>query len=183
MKRALMIGAACLAAAVAAAGAGRFQPLHVRTGLWQVTETTTINGGAMALPPDMEARLAQMPPEQRAKLEAAMKERFGGAPHTNTFKSCVTEKDLEKQPWDNGSDCKWTVINSTGTEMEARGTDCQLGKEQGMSSEIHLKIHVIDPGHAKATFDGKATGNGHTFTLSGTHEARWIQATCPADVQ
>lgn len=63
--------------------------------------------------------------------------------------------------------------------MEARGTECQLGKEQGMSSEIHIKIHVVDSGHSKATFDGKTIGNGHTFTLSGTNEAEWIGATCP----
>jgi len=182
MKRVLIIGAACLSAAVAAAGA-KPQPLHVKTGLWQVTQTTTINGGAGALPPDMQARMAQVPPEERARLEAAMKERFGGAPHTTTFNSCVTEKDLENQPWSSGSKCNWTVITSTGTDMEARGTSCELGKEEGMSSEIHIKIHVIDPGYAKATFDGKATGNGQTFTLSGTHTAKWIGVTCPAGVQ
>lgn len=175
----LMVAAACLMTAVAAPGAGQNQPLQVKTGLWQVTQTTTINGGVAALPPDMQARLAQMTPEQRARIEAAMKDQLGGAPHTTTFKSCVTQKDLDKQPWSSGTECKWTVITSTGTDMEARGTACELGKEEGMSSEIHIKIHVVDPGDARATFDGKATGNGHTLTLSGTHTAKWIGATCP----
>jgi Protein of unknown function (DUF3617) len=181
--KSLIIATACLMTAVAASGAGDNQPLRVKTGLWQVTETTTINGGVAALPPDMQARLAQMPPEERARLEAAMQARFGGVPHTTTFKSCVTEKDLKSEPWNSGSDCKWTVLTSTATDMEARGTECRLGENEGMSSEIHIKIHVVDSGHAKATFDGKATGSGHTFTLSGTHEAKWVAATCPADVQ
>ncbi len=181
--KSLIIAAACLMTAVAASGAGANQPLQVKTGLWEVTQTTTINGGVASLPPDMQAQLAQMPPQERARLEAAMQARLGGVPHTITFKSCVTEKDLNEQPWNDGSKCKWTVITSTSTDMEARGTSCELGKDEGMSSEIHIKIHVVNPGYAKGTFDGKATGNGHTLTLNGTHEAKWIAATCPADTQ
>jgi hypothetical protein len=181
--KSLIVAAACVMLAVAASGAGENQPLRVKTGLWQVTQTTTINGGVVALPPDLQARLAQLPPEERARLEGVMQERLGGVPHTTTFKSCVTEKDLSDEPWKSGSECKWTVNTSTGTDMEARGTSCELGRDEGMSSDIHIKIHVVDPGYAKATFDGKATGNGHTLTLSGTHEAKWVAATCPSDVQ
>ena len=181
--KSLFIAAACLMTAAAVPGSGQNQPLQVKAGLWQVTQTTTINGGVAALPPEMQARLAQMPPEQRARVEAMMQSRLGGVPHTTTFKSCVTEKDLNNEPWNDGSECKWTVLTSTGTDMEARGTACQLGRDEGMSSEIHIKIHVVDPEDAKATFDGKATGNGHTFTLTGTHEAKWIGATCPAGTQ
>jgi hypothetical protein len=178
---ALTLAAACFTVTAAAQTlAGTKQPLHVKTGLWQVTQTSSIGGG---IPPEMEARLAQMPPEQRARVEAMMQNRFGGAPQTTTFKSCVTEKDLNSEPWQNGTQCKWTVLHSDGTDMEARGTECNLGKEQGMSSEIHIKIHVVDSGNVNATFDGSATQNGHTFTLSGTHTAKWLGATCPADVE
>lgn len=178
---ALIVGAACSTAVVAAQSpAGSHQPLHVKTGLWQVTQTSSIGGG---VPPEMQARLAQMPPEQRARVEAMMQSRFGGAPQTTTFKSCVTEKDLNNEPWQNGTKCKWRVVSSNGTDMEARGTECDLGKEQGMDSEIDIKIHVVDANEVKATFNGSATQNGHKFTLSGTHTAKWLGATCPADVQ
>lgn len=110
MKSSLIISATCLMAAVAAAGTEKFQPVHVKTGLWRVTRTTTINGG---LPPDMQAKLVHMPPEERARLEAAMKKRLGGVPDSTNFKSCVTEKDLKNQPWEDRSGCKWTVITST----------------------------------------------------------------------
>jgi len=67
--------------------------------------------------------------------------------------------------------------------MEARGTECNLGKEQGMSSEIHIKIYVVNSEAVNATFDGSAAQNGHTFTLNGTHTAKWLAPTCPADAQ
>lgn len=175
-----LAAAAALLTIAAAAQTEAHQPLHVKTGLWQVTQTTSIGGG---VPPEMQARLAQMPPEQRARVEAMMQSRFGGAPETRTFKSCVTEKDLNNEPWQNGTKCKWSVVSSNGTDMEARGTECDMGKEQGMSSEIDIKIHVVDANDVRATFNGSATQNGHTFTLSGTHTAKWLGATCPADVQ
>jgi len=178
---ALTAAAACFAAAAAAqTAAGNPQPLHVKTGLWQVTQTTSMGGG---IPPDMQARLNQMPPDQRARVEAMMRSRFGGAPQTTSFKSCVTEKDLQSEPWKSGTECKWTVLHSDGTNMEARGTECNLGKEQGMSSEIHIKIHVVNSEAVNATFDGSAAQNGHTFTLNGTHTAKWLAPTCPADAQ
>lgn len=177
----LTLAAAWLTVTVAAqAPAGKQQPLHIKTGLWQVTQTTSLGGG---IPPEMQSRLAQMTPEQRARVEGMMQNRFGGAPQTATFKSCVTEKDLNNEPWQSGTDCKWTVLNSNGSDMEARGTECNLGKEQGMSSEIDIKIHVVDSENVKATFNGSAKGNGHTFTLSGTHTAKWLGSTCPAGVQ
>ena len=178
---ALSVAAACFTAAAAAqTSAGNHQPLHVKTGLWQVTQTTSMGGG---IPPDVQARLDQMPPDRRARVEAMMRDRFGGTPNTSTFKSCVTEKDLDSEPWQNGTDCKWTVLHSDGTDMEARGTECNLGKEQGMSAEIHIKIHVVDSGAVNATFDGSATQNGHAISLTGTHTAKWLAPTCPADVQ
>lgn len=55
------------------------EPLNVKTGLWQVTEISTTSG-VPPLPAGMQARLDKMTPEQRAKLEAAMKGRSGGTP-------------------------------------------------------------------------------------------------------
>ena len=42
------------------------------------------------IPPDV---LAKMPPEQRARVEAAMK----GGPSTDVRKECITKEKLEKQ--------------------------------------------------------------------------------------
>jgi hypothetical protein len=63
------------------------EPLNVKTGLWQVTEISTTSG-LPPIPASMQARLDKMTPEQRAKLEAAMKGRVGGTPQTINYKTC-----------------------------------------------------------------------------------------------
>lgn len=182
MKKTLIVISLGLWAAVAVSAAGTVQPLQVKPGLWQVTLNNQI-AGMPAIPADMQARLAAMPPEQRAKIEAMMQKEFGGAPQGRTFKSCLTEKDLNnREPWGSGTKCTWTVLTSTSTDLEARGTSCDMGKNQGMTSEIHVKIHVIDSEHVKATYDGSMTGNGHTTTLNGSYASHWVGPTCPADM-
>jgi hypothetical protein len=45
---------------------------------------------------------------------------------TIRYKSCVKAKDLNTNPWADGSGekCAWTVLNSTGSDMEVRGFLC-----------------------------------------------------------
>ena len=46
----------------------KYEPLNVKTGLWEVT-TTVSTSGQMPIPPDL---LAKLTPEQRAKFEQQM---------------------------------------------------------------------------------------------------------------
>jgi hypothetical protein len=179
MRKMILFGAVLLWAAILLA-AGTFQPLNVKTGLWQVTGTSTA-GGLTAIPPDMQARMAQMPPEQRAKMEAMIKSRFGGTPQTTTYKKCVTAKDLNTNPWVNGPDekCTWTVLTSTGSEMEVRGSACEAGKDQGMKTDLNIKLHVVDSENVRASLQGTSTGNGQTVNINGTFTGKWIGASCP----
>jgi hypothetical protein len=181
MKKTLIVFSVVLLAGAAVQAAGGLEPLHVKLGLWQSTVNNQLGGG---LPPDMQARLAAMPPEQRARIEAMMQKQFNGMPQSNTFKSCLTKEDLNKSaPWGSGTKCNWTVITSTSSDLEVKGTGCDAGKNQGMDSEFHIKIHVVDSEHVKATFDGTMTGNGHTMTMNGNYTSEWVGATCPADKQ
>src|SRR5882724_1490051 len=66
--RTLIIGLVCLSSAAVWAG-GKFQPLDVKTGLWETTTTNT-HSGEMPLPAELLDRLT---PEQRARMEARMK--------------------------------------------------------------------------------------------------------------
>src|SRR5450759_6027344 len=66
--------------------------LNLKPGLWEMTwsgQTT----GAPPIPADV---LAQMPPERRAKFEAAMAANANrtSAPHAN--KQCITENSLQR---------------------------------------------------------------------------------------
>ena len=182
MRKATLFGVICLWASVLLGG--NFQPLNVKTGLWQVTSTHTVKG-LPPITPEMQARMAQMTPEQRARIEEMMKARSGGTPQTTSYKKCVTTKDLNTNPWANGPDekCTWSVQSSTGVDMEVQGSSCAAGRNQGMKTDINVKLHVIDPENVSASLQGTSTGNGHTVNFNGTYTGKWIGASCPAETK
>jgi len=142
--------------AIAAAVAATFHPLNVKTGLWQLTVTTTWTG----LPPPLNAQMANT--------------------RTHSYQTCVRPRDLSTNPWSEGSgqNCKWTVVRSTDTDMEVRGTSCDIGNEYGMSSEIHGRIHVLDSENGTGSFDITMTGNGQTVTGHAAYTGKWVGASC-----
>lgn len=143
-----------------AATSGNVPPLDVKTGLWQITKTTTWTG----LPP---------------RYASAMK---NGLPVK--YNSCVKAKDLSTNPWTNGAEekCVWTVLNSTGTDLEVKGSSCNFGKEYGMTAEVHGKLHVVDPEDGTGSFQITLTGNGQTMNGNSLYSGKWVAATCPAAV-
>jgi hypothetical protein len=179
MRKVILSASICLLAGVILSAAGKVQPLNVKTGLWQVTMTTTMSG-LPPIPPEMQARLEQMPPEQRAKMEEMIKSRFGGAPHNSSYKKCVTKEELENNAFNKPDEkCNWTVVNSTGSDMEVKGTSCAAGKSEGMQTDVDLKLHVVDSENVQATMQFTATGNGHTMNGNGTYTGKWLGASCP----
>jgi hypothetical protein len=169
MRMALLAGVICLSAS--AALTAQLQPLNVKTGSWQITAVSSMN---IAIPPELQARLNQLPPEQRAQLQS----RFGGAPHTSTYNSCITAADLARVPFQRPTDrCTWTTLTSTGSDMQVRGT-CQETDNNGTTNvNANLSIHVIDSENATGSMQMSATGNAKmsgTNTLTG----KWVGATC-----
>ncbi len=155
MRKTLLASAVCLFASAAVAGSGQFQPLNVKTGLWQVTETYSATG----LPAGMPA-----------------------AAHTFTYKNCVTNKDLAANPFsDPNQNCTWKVLNSTGSDMEVKGTSCSLDREQGIKANVHLKLHVVDPEHVNGSGDWTADGNGLSMSGNATGSGKWISANCSGE--
>ncbi|HEY1242524.1 MAG TPA: hypothetical protein VGF16_18310, partial [Bryobacteraceae bacterium] len=73
-------------------GADDFKPMDVKTGLWESTMTNQMSG---QMPIPAEA-LAKLTPEQRARIEQAMKARASQGPKTSTNRSCVTKEQLNK---------------------------------------------------------------------------------------
>lgn len=169
MRRMIVLGVFCISATVLLAQtqndkaretvppkiAAAFIPLNVNTGLWQMTQTVSWTG----LSPQMAAMMKQMSP-------------------TMTYKSCVKPKDLIVNPWANPHDkCAWTVLNSTGSDMELRGT-CTL--ENGGTMDVHGKIHAVDSEHGTGSMDIATTAMGQAMHGHATYTGKWIGATCPA---
>jgi Protein of unknown function (DUF3617) len=90
--------------------------IPLKTGLWESNMTSTMTG--MQIPPDMEARLAQMPPEQQERIRNMM----GGAPHTTVTHSCATKEEFDKwndsfgQDKEKDAQCSHTNVTQTSQE-------------------------------------------------------------------
>jgi len=100
--------------------------------------------------------------------------------NTSTYKSCVKKEDLSKYPFtDPKANCTWTVVSSTGSQMEANGT-CT---PRGMGNvEFKINLVAVDSENVRGT--GQLNMNGPAGTMSGTYSgsAKWIAAACPADL-
>ena len=165
MRNLALFAAVLLCAAVLLAAGSDFQPMKVKTGLWQVNEISNVSG----LPPEMERMMGMT----------------SGKPRTINFQSCVTEKDLTSNPWANGQDekCTWTLVNSSASDMEVKGTSCDAGKEQGMKTDVDLKVHALDAENVRGTTDGTSVGNGMNVQLHNTFTGKWVSASCPAGMK
>ncbi|HKB84143.1 MAG TPA: DUF3617 family protein [Burkholderiales bacterium] len=93
---------------------------NAKTGAWQMSMNTLIVGNP--LPPEA---LASMPPEKRAKVEQAMKER-AARPVTVTRKLCVTQENLDQDriiraDRDDGK-CTRKVVSKSATRLAIEQT-------------------------------------------------------------
>lgn len=167
MKR--IVIAAILLSSVAW-GQSKFQPLNVRTGLWQSTINTT-TAGQMPFPSEM---LAKLTPEQRAKFEARLKEHSAPKTRTVTNQDCETQEKLAEQPFGSQKECKVTMVKSTSTAAEMK-MSCQQGD---MTTNGHMNIDVLSPENVKGSSQMTATGGGHTYTVNSTFTAKWLTSSC-----
>ena len=179
MRNTALLAAVLFSAAVLLADG--VQPLNVKTGLWETTMNMTISG-LPPVPADMQSKLDQLPPDQRARVEAMLKSRYGGVPQTSTYKSCIKKEDLNKYPFsDPQRKCTYTVATSTGSKMDVSGT-CPPAND-GMKVDFKLHLEALDSEHVKGTGQMVITGSGGN-TMNGNYNGsgKWLGATCPADI-
>ena len=153
-------------AAVALTPLSHAEGFNVRTGAWEVTTASTVSG--MPVPKDA---LARMPPEQRAKIEAAMAARAGKT-SASTSTTCVTKEDLERGQLTKSGDARCTrkVIAQTASRYEMEET-C-AGPEP---SKTHAKFEAQSAERYTAVLDRLQGERGRVrVELTG----RWIGAAC-----
>jgi hypothetical protein len=147
-------------------------PLNVKTGQWEAT-TTTETSGQLPVPQEM---LDKMTPEQRAKMEAAMKARGMQGPQTAVNKHCVRKEDLSKAfgQGDQNKSCKQTLVASTATKQEVH-LDCENagGKQTGT-----FRLEALDSGSVKGSMQMTASSGGRAMNVNSTFSAKWLGPTC-----
>lgn len=130
------------------------QPLNAKTGLWQVSQTATYD---------------QLPPQYAARMKND---------RVTHYSRCVRAKDLSSNPWaEPEAKCAWTVLKSTSTDMEVRGTSCDFGN--GMTGETHGTIHLSDAQDGTGSFEFTVSGNGLSMKGHASYSGKWSGSSCP----
>ncbi|HXY58098.1 MAG TPA: DUF3617 domain-containing protein [Methylocystis sp.] len=153
-------------------------PLNLSTGEWEYTVTMRMAGmpqlGSMTIP---EEQLAKLPPQQRAKMEAALKQAAdvtAGKPTVS--RNCVKKEDLTRlNPMgETASSCKLALIDSSSAKLVFT-TTCDA---PGNKTKTEITIEALSSTESRfhATTTGAMNGKPMNMTIDGA--GRWLAAQC-----
>lgn len=153
-------------------------PLNVKLGLWETTVTSTMS----RLPTIPDSALAQMPPEQRVRIQQMIEERNG---KPTTTKSCLTKEKLQNtNPFQKAPQgCTYTVVSSSGSKMEVK-MECV---RNGMTMTSNVSVTASDSENVKGTVrmnttDSDTSSGSHSMKMDSSFTSKWIGSSC-GDVQ
>jgi hypothetical protein len=152
----------------------KLQPLDVKVGLWEVTETSTTSG-QLPVPAGL---LEKSTPEQRARIEERMNARSSQPKKPVTYKTCLTQEQIDKG-YSFAEDpklCTSTIAYSTRSKEEVR-LECM---RNGMKLNGKAQLEAIDSEHVKAQRQFVGTGGDHMMNSASTFSAKWLGPSCGA---
>jgi hypothetical protein len=171
LLQAAVAGLACTAAVTALLHAAELVHPNIKPGLWEITTNPKLSG-EMPIPDD---QLAKMTPEQRARLEAAMK---ANSDKPRIYKECMTpEKIARGFAMDHGADeasCKRNVVASSANELTLHDV-CDTPRRKTVT-DVHFEIK------SGTRMTGKInvvlTSSGKTMTVDSSVQGKWLDGSC-----
>jgi len=127
--------------------------LKVDPGLWEVTSQAKV-GGDMQIP---DEAMANMTPEQRARLQQAVQGMIANAQQQHVFRQCMT-----------------TIVRNTAAELVVRN-ECA---GESNSHTVTAQFKALDRHHVNGTTDVVGSLNGKSMSMHGTMDAKWLSADC-----
>ncbi len=176
----LVIAAAALALPIAAQKLPQRKP-----GLWEIKLSVNDPAEAQRLA-DLQARMAQMPPEQRARMEQALSRHGvgtdGKSSSSGIMRVCLTPQeaaDEARNGWKmdeqsgRPANCKTESFTSSATEFRKH----DVCTENGNVATIDAHAYEVSPVAFKMdTTRATSTGKQRVMHL----ESHWISADCGA---
>jgi hypothetical protein len=172
----MLAGLCCLP--LAAAGADRL--FGVKPGLWEISHESQ-SAGVPPIPPDV---LAKLPPEQRARMEAALKARGapgasgGGDPKIR--RECITEDQLEDpfRPDDRpDAHCTHTIVSRSSSAAEIH-LECTDTSHPGTTMNGTFHWHAPDKETMSGSFVMNMSDGQHTMTTTVQLNGKWLGSDC-----
>jgi Protein of unknown function (DUF3617) len=152
---------------------------NVKEGLWETTVTHS-GSGAPGMSDDM---LAKIPPDQRAQVEAMMKQRgMSMSGNTTVAKNCVTKEKIEKGmafAQQNRGNCTHDIVKASASHMEVK-MHCEEAKDDGSKTTIdaNSQIDVIGTDSVKGTTHAVTSGGNHNMTMDLTFTSKYLGPAC-----
>jgi len=172
MRRILFIGLLTVGcSSVWAADAIKFD---VKLGLWETTNSFQTSGmPQVSLPPNA---LANLTPEQRAKVEAMMKDQGSGRPRTTTQKSCLTREKMDKRELfsDDRKECTRTVVSSTSSKIEMK-VQCN---SDGAKTNGTFRVEALNSETVKGSMQMASVSGDKTINMSSNFTSKWLGPDC-----
>jgi hypothetical protein len=176
LLQAAVASLACTAAITALLQAAELTKPNIKPGLWEVTTNPKMSG-EMPIPAD---QLAKMTPEQRTRLQAAMKAGMTNGSKPRVYKECMTpEKIARGFEMDRGADeasCKRNIVSSSATELTLHD-ECNNPQRKSVT-DVHFEIKSGTQMTGK--IDVVVTSSGKTMTVDSTVQGKWLSASCGA---
>lgn len=148
---------------------GQKIPLDVKLGLWETTTQTNISG-QLPVSPD---QMANLTPEQRARIEQAMKASSG---KPMTYKSCLTKEKLDRgYGFDNHKECRHNLVTSNAHNIEVQ---MSCTEKQGEKINVLVKVEAVSSTDVKGTTHMTMEGGGRTMSSDGSLTSKWISSDC-----
>jgi hypothetical protein len=147
--------------------------LNVKLGLWEIATHPQVSGAL----PITDEQLQKLPPEQRAKFEAAMQAALARGAQPRLFKECMTA-EKRSRGFNAGSDqnknCQTTLVTNTPSEFQSH-REC-VSEEGKQSFDVHFQ--VISSDHVTGTVNAIISHGAKTMTVNSTAEGKWLGADC-----
>jgi len=116
-----------------------------------------------------------MTPEQRAKMEAAMR-RGGQGPQTTVRKSCVRKETLGKP---SGNDEERKSFKPTMVTSSAAKRDIHMECENGGGKQTGtFKVEAMDSGNVKGSIQMTASNGARAMNINYVFSAKWLGPVC-----
>jgi hypothetical protein len=152
------------------------KPLDVKLGLWESTVNSQISGR----PPLPDEVLSRLSPDQRARMEDALKAQQAKGGIVRTTKSCLTKEKLDQAMTfgNEGANCKRTVITSNSSKQEIRFecTDAQ----SNMKTDGTMHVEALNSENVKGTGQVKADNGANNMNVQVNFTAKWLGSDCGA---
>jgi hypothetical protein len=130
------------------------------------------------IPPDAMAKLERLPPEQRAQVEAMMKQRMGGGAATPRMRqTCVTQDKLDKTAFsEENKSCERTIAQSTPALVQFHE---ECSESDGSKRVVDAKFEMTGADSMRGSMQVKATTKDNkTMNMNFGMSGKWLGADC-----